>query len=152
MREKYAWGLVLALVMGQALASNQNRPSVAYNSSESQYLVVWFDDRGIATSGLDIYGQLLDADGNRIGEDFAISTADRNQINPKVVYNSQANEYLVVWDDERNIDSSGWDIYGQRVASDGNLISSNFPISTAPRTQRKPELTYNSRANEYLVV
>jgi hypothetical protein len=71
---------------------------------------------------------------------------------PKVAYNSTDNEYLVVWEDERNSTTTDWDIYGQRVSVDGTLLGGNFPISTAVERQRDPAVAYNSTDNEYLVV
>ena len=136
---------------------DQSSPAVAYNSYVGQYLVVWQDSRG----DTGIYGQLVDPDGTLPGGqdpavNLAICTASRTQANPAVAYNVAADEYLVVWEDDRS--GSGFDIYGQRVDADGTLLGAgdpavNFAISTAYLGQRHPGVAYNPLpADEYLVV
>ena len=53
-----------------------HHPSVAYNKTDNQYLVVWHGDddtNGLADEEFEIYGQLLDAMGAAIGTAFRIS-------------------------------------------------------------------------------
>ncbi|MEM8531404.1 MAG: hypothetical protein AAGF95_11205 [Chloroflexota bacterium] len=151
-----------------------NLSSIAYNSTNHEYFVVW--------SGLDsfeyayeIYGQRIDAaTGEEIGEnDFPISQMrlfgeqSDAATYPNVVYNSHANEYLVVWVAGFIIYSSDLDfpndlgIYGQRIdAATGEKIGEDsFRIDQEPPPSVKdnydPEnlaLTYNSTHNEYLLV
>jgi len=147
-------------------------PAVAYNSIDNQYLVVW---RGDDTTGdlvdeeLEIFGQLLDASGNEIGNnDFRISdlggvgNGHYDAENPVVAYNSTNNEYLVVWegdDDSGGLVNHEDEIWGQRLAADGSEIGANdFRISDMGGTgdalyqAHDPALAYNSLSNEYLVV
>jgi hypothetical protein len=130
-------------------ASHQSYPSVAYNSSTNQYLVVWQDGRSGA-GAYDIYGQLVNANGSLSGGDFPISTAANSQYYPSVAYNSSTNQYLVVWMDLRS--GTTWDIYGQLVNANGSLSGGDFPISTAADNQYYPSVAYNSSTNQYLVV
>ena len=126
-------------------------PALAYNSGENQYLAVWWDDRGAAAGG-DIYGQRLSSEGQRLGADLPVAAAQGLQWFPDVAYSSFDNDYLVVWEDNRNSTSTAFDIYGQRVASDGEVRSHNFPISTAPDNQERPALAYNDLGNQCLAV
>ncbi|MGC9356422.1 MAG: hypothetical protein ACP5GX_01060 [Anaerolineae bacterium] len=128
-------------------ANSQYDPDLAYNHSSGRFLVVWRDHRNGVT---DIYGQLVDNLGNLIGGNFAISTAADSQFAPRVAYNSDDNEYLVVWQDHR----SGFDgeIYGQRVASDGSLVGSNFAIATGGGTKIQPAVDYSITLGRYMVV
>jgi uncharacterized repeat protein (TIGR01451 family) len=48
------------------------------------------------------------------------------------------NDYLVVWTDYRNPTGTAFDIYGQRVTSNGEKQGDNFPISMAPHDQSVP--------------
>ena len=129
-------------------SNDQNVPSVAYNSSTNQYLVVWWDYR--SGSNDDIYGQLVNANGSLSGGNFPISTISNDQQFPSVAYNSSTNQYLVVWADYRS--GSNYDIYGQLVDSAGNPVGGDFPISTASNAQNEPSVAYNSSTNQYLVV
>ncbi|NWF97621.1 MAG: IPTL-CTERM sorting domain-containing protein [Nitrospirae bacterium] len=67
-------------------------PSVAYNSSANQYLVVWYDLRSGAN--FDIYGQLVNANGSTSGGNFLIRN---NAVSPHVIANAFCPNYLVAF-------------------------------------------------------
>ncbi len=161
---------------GPALDSKfeAKQPSIVYNSTDSTYLVVW-SGVSAATSGsqqkFEIFGQLLDSDGNKIGSDFQISsTLAENDLrldaeNPSVAYNSVDNNFLVVWDAPASffaINSTAVndqnEIFGQLLTSDGSEIGTDFRISDmGPPGQvdfdaEDPDVAYNPVQNNYLVV
>ncbi|HYP39347.1 MAG TPA: S-layer homology domain-containing protein [Chloroflexia bacterium] len=124
-------------------------PQVAYNSTNNEYLVVW-DDGWVYNSNL--WGRRLSSTGALLSGEIPISMHESVQYAPDLAYNSTNNEYLVVWHDYRNEDSSSnTDIYGQRVSATGTLLAGDFPISTAAGDQIVPEVVFNSTDNEYLV-
>lgn len=127
--------------------NSQDYPSVVYNSSAHQYLVVWRDNRG---GNFDIYGQLVNINGTLSGANFAISTDTSNQGEPAVAYNSSANQYLVVWSDYRSGTSA--DIYGQLIDANGSLSGACLSIFTGARDQYSGSVVYNSSTNQYFVV
>jgi hypothetical protein len=147
-------------------------PAVAYNSQANEYLVVWWgdDDTGSLVYGeFEIYGQRLSASGAEVGtNDFRISDmggtgdADYDAYYPAVAYNSQDNEYLVVWqgdDDTGSLVNDEYEIYGQRLsATGGGLGTNDFRISDMGGTGNTtynalyPAVAYNSQDNQYLVV
>ncbi len=150
------------------------QPDIAYNSADSTYLVVWSGVSAIAgfnQKKFEIFGQLLDVEGKKIGSAFQISsTLDDNDLrldaeNPSVAYNSTDNNFLVVWNAPASffeINSSGvndqMEIFGQLLAADGSDIGADFRISdTGPPGQvdfdaEAPDVTYNPLLNNYLVV
>jgi hypothetical protein len=128
-----------------SVPSGQSNPAVAYNSESNEFLVTWQDTRN---GNYDIYGQRVSATGTLIAGAFVISNASSHQINPAVAYNSEANEFLVTWQDIR---SGNYDIYGQRVDATGTLTAGAFIISNAPGYQINPEIAYNSESKEFLV-
>jgi uncharacterized protein YlbG (UPF0298 family) len=132
-------------------AFNQNFPHVAYNSTRNEYLVVWSDQRAIRSTGSDVYGQRVAADGTLVGSDIAISTALRPQLYPRVAYNPDADEYLVVWQDSRTSAATSSDILGQRVAGDGSLLGTNIVISDNSEAQNQPDVAYSPTSQRYLV-
>jgi hypothetical protein len=105
-------------ISGKDATDWEGTPDVAYNSTANEYLVAWRDGRSSATRGWDIYGQRVGPDGKRVGGDFRISgyLATNDEDDPAVVYNPANNRYLVVWADNRDESTRGWDIYGRRVA------------------------------------
>jgi hypothetical protein len=72
---------------------------------------------------------------------------------PRVAYNWDQHEYLVVW--HNYWAPTGYDIYARRVGSGGQILSW-FCVATGAGGDNKkrlgPALTYNSAAKEYLVV
>lgn len=130
---------------------DQEKPSVAYNADDDQYLVVWEDQRHENHTGTDIYGQRVGIGGGLAAQgDFAIGVAPGPQSRPAVAYSSGSHQYLVVWEDERNGVSR--DIYGQRVWWPGLPLGHDFNISAARVSQDEPAVAYNSRLRQYLVV
>jgi len=129
-------------------------PGIAYNNKDNKYLVVW-DSGNWDQNALDIYGEFISKDGTPQGNKFAICSANENQYNPWINYNNTDNEYLVVWQDERNFfDSTNIAIYGRKISNSGELkgigdiaISSTFSLSF----NQIPSIAYSSNKNEYLV-
>src|SRR5207247_9552418 len=75
-------------------------PSVAYNSANNEYLIVWFDLRNQATTDDDVFGQRVSADGSLLGGNIPIAIEIGSQFNPFVSYNSIDNNYLVAWESQ----------------------------------------------------
>ncbi len=140
-------GNEFAISQGEA---RQWYPSLAYDPTENQYLVVWWDDRG--GNGGDIYGQLVSAHGEMLGENLPISTSEGVQCFPEVAFGQPDNDYLVVWQDYRNAAITAFDIYGQRVAGNGAMKGHNFLITRASSDQSYPSLGFNDLDDQYLVV
>ncbi len=131
-------------------AYDEGAPAVAYNSVNAEYLVVWesqpLDDYNIT-------GQRVASNGGLLGSDILISNWSYNQRRPKAAYNSQDNQYLVVWEDHHLGGAPEGDIYGQLINNNGSLLGSNFPISWDGTNSRlNPSVAYSKTGNEYLVV
>ena len=129
-------------------ASDQISPAVATDGTN--YLVVWEDYRNAATTGADIYGARITADGTvQDANGIPISTAASDQLTPAVAGSGGA--YLVVWQDGRNLANSGTDIYGSRVSRAGAVLdASGIPICTANAAQYSAAVAFNG--NHFLVV
>jgi Ca2+-binding RTX toxin-like protein len=141
-------------------------PAVAYNPQANEYLVVW---EGTDTEHEnEIHGQRLTAAGAETGaDDFRISAMGPDADNrydagsPAVVYNPQANEYLVTWHADDNTGALvefELEIYGQRLTAAGaETGTDDFRISSAgPDGDKRfvatfPAVAHNAPANEYLV-
>jgi hypothetical protein len=128
----------------------QWNPDLVYNSATNQFLVVFDDDR-LVSFDHDIYGQLVNADGSLSGANFTISFPSTDQLLPVVAYNNLANQYLVVWQDDRN-SATNADIYARVVNGNGSMSGADFAISTASSDQTRPDLAYAASANRFLVV
>ena len=145
-----------------------NAPAVAYNSTNNEYLVVWYgdnDEGGVVRNESEIWGQRIDAaTGTQVGtNDFRISNMgpDGNLAAdakfPDVAYNSTNNEYLVTWSGDSFLDEK-IEIWGQLVTATGTQRGKDFRISFMGSNgdiqygASDPVVAYNSTNNEYLVV
>jgi len=84
-----------------------------------------------------------------IGGSFPIRVEPEMEVNPAIAYNSQAQEYLVVfWNDRPGND----DIRAERVSKSGQLLGGRWIAAGAGAERRHPYVAYNSKRNQYLVV
>jgi len=97
-------------------------------SDGENYLVVWDDGRAEGATAWDIYGQIVSENGELIGPEIPISTANNDQRFCDVA--SGGMDYLVVWVDARS--TPYWPIYGQFVSKEGALIDTNFMVTSNP--------------------
>lgn len=132
-------------------AAGQRYPGLAYNSATNEYLVAWHDQDSPLT-GKDIYAQLVFSSSELKGDYFAVSTAAGDQEHATVAHGTVADEYLVPWSDGRNVGTSDWDIYGQRIASGGVLTGTEIIVSNEIGAQQFPAVAYEGDLDEYLVV
>jgi hypothetical protein len=131
-----------------------SNPAVALGAS-SYYLVVWESVRPTQSTANDIYGLRVQSNGTLWAYTIPICTATGSQQSPDLAFNPNSGYFLVVWQDDRG---GAQDIYGRFVDSYGNLIGTDFPISTASGSQRNPSVAYGARSgadpndDEYVVV
>ncbi|HSQ38156.1 MAG TPA: hypothetical protein VLS92_09725 [Acidimicrobiia bacterium] len=142
-------------ISGAAAVANDMVPAVAYNRTSNEYLVVWMDGRNSSTRGIDLYGQRLSAAGATVGGEFRVSSAaaTANEYKPELAHNPAANQYLVVWADERNNATRLWDVYAKRLSATGAAIGADVRVSGPRGTSYdvQPVAAYNPTASQYLV-
>ncbi len=123
--------------------TQRRTPAVAYNSTDNEYLAVWFDTRNPGNN--DIFAQRLSAAGTLLGKNIPVMEWPDAQIDPDVVYNGADNQYLASWRTQQ----AGFfnDARGRRLAGDGTLIGDDFFISTGGL---EILTAYNSTDNQFL--
>lgn len=88
--------------------------------------------------------------GKPIDGRIVVSEGAEQEVSPVIAYNSQRQEYLVVWYNDR---PGCDDIRAQRISASGQLAGSPFYISYGCDLDRRyPDVTYNSVHDQYLVV
>jgi hypothetical protein len=81
--------------------------------------------------------------------EVVISERSSNEYSPDIAYNSNHNEFLVVW--ENFWPGGHHDIYAQRVSGDGQLLSW-FAVASNSNKQINPSVAYDPVRDRYLVV
>ena len=139
-------------------------PSVAYNRTDHEYLVVWAAD-DLNDGHLEIFGQRLNGtDGLQVGaNDFPISqtgttaTEPTDNARPEAAYDSHDNEYLVAWRGQVTTAGDGHAIRAQHLtAAGGETGTDDFgvsnPRSSADALIDSVDLAYNPDDDDFLVV
>ncbi|UCD29264.1 MAG: hypothetical protein JSV03_01940 [Planctomycetota bacterium] len=111
----------------------QNDTHVAHDSTNNRYLVTWKEK--ISGGELQTFCRLFDSTGSPLTSYTRLSEVDnRMHWTALPAYNPIYNEYMVVWEDMRNLpdgvpqDNPYKDIYGQRIDANGAKIGTNIPI------------------------
>lgn len=103
-------------------------PSVAL-SANGTFVVVWTN--ALPSQPNDVFGQMFDATGRRLGTEFRINSYTPGyQVMPRVAMDGAAN-FVVVWRDGSGHDGSGLGVFGQRFAADGSPFGAEFQVNTA---------------------
>ncbi len=147
---------LIASMVGNA-SFDASEPDVSYNATNNEYLVVWSG----TTSGpllnplRDIYGQRIDAATGTLlsASAFLISSAggvgDNSKTDPAVSYNSNDNEYFVVWANNGNTPG----LNGRFInAATGALLNGNDLTISSIDGAEDPAISYNAISGQYLVV
>lgn len=82
------------------------------------------------------------------GPEITISALDNEQLVPAVAYNSQHDEYLVVW---QNNWAGNKDIYASRVSADGQIIT-GYAVTFGANDRIQPAVAYDPGHDRYLIV
>ncbi|MDO8586544.1 MAG: DUF5010 C-terminal domain-containing protein [Armatimonadota bacterium] len=117
-------------------------PTLAYNSTNNEFLVTWDDGRGPDK----IAGQRIrGSDGALLGGNFTIGTTSGGR--SSVAWSPTSNCYYVVY----YLAAGNVDVFGQRVSNTGALLGSELNISNDVYYSGYPSVGYGSSGNQFLV-
>lgn len=125
-------------------------PAIAYNEKNDEYLVVYMYDASGNGTRYEVWGQRVAWNGLLIGNSFVINThPDVSSWTPRVAWNSDMNEYMVVSGGYNTSNMQPTDIGMRIVLADGTpdygtiLSADGYPTS--------PDIVFNKKENRYLV-
>ncbi len=121
--------------------NNQFNPAVAVDA-DGDFVVVW-DSSGSSdtdTSASSIQGQRYASDGSPAGGEFQVNTYTTGSQRRPAVAMDAAGNFVVVWGSRSGGGTDpSYSIQGQRYASDGSPVSSQFQVNTyTTNLQRYP--------------
>lgn len=130
-----------------ALAANTEE-EISIASNGSTWFAAWTDNRNQTTTGLDIYGMMLDACGCPITTDgIAIATVADDQEGPAV--GASGSNYLVAWENQNAADPT---VRAATVDANGDVSANNgFEVSNPPSTNEPSDLDVDGNGSEWLV-
>ncbi len=118
------------------ITNAQTAPALA--STAEGFVMVWqsYLQDG---SGQGIYGQRFDADGNKIGTEFAVNTTTAGDQSAPQVTALADGGFAVVWEAPG---TSGTEIWMQRFAANGSTLGTETQLNTVTySTQSQPDIT-----------
>jgi RHS repeat-associated protein len=128
---------------------NENRPALAYNSADDEYLVVY--ERSISLSDTDVYGQRLSVSGTPLGAAIAIATtSNRHERGPRVAYIQSSNNYVVIWEFDASGTEANYNLRTRAVSAEGGLGTVR-DVANSSRQERRPEIVYGIANGEHFV-
>ena len=128
-----------------------DHPDVAYSSEQDQYFVVF---EGYGDPDTEIFAVTFDYDGNNISPWIYVDVWVFNQMHPAVAYNSEDDEYLVVYSSQTATQSE-YDVWGARF--DASNFDTWIQKKIAPYDSsqswniKMPDVAYNPAQNNYLL-
>lgn len=140
---------------------NQFFPSVTYDSSKKEFLLIWVDETGEDSEAVNygIYSNYFDSNGNpqfADGGESIVEGSDLRYVKPVIEYSSIRDEYLPIWANipyyvkeqvapygsGQQLDKS-LDAAGDRLTFGNGIYNRPFP---------KPAITSSTVEGKYLVV
>ncbi|MBN2391375.1 MAG: hypothetical protein JXR84_11655 [Anaerolineae bacterium] len=128
----------------------QVRPVMAYSATSDRYLVAWHqvDGAGSRIMAYSVSGNgALDWRPFTVAED--IQTPD---LALDVAWDALNDRFLVVWSDVAPTTVDDFNVFGQIVTLDGNLVGNEIVVSSAPNQQHAPVIAFGPELACYLVV
>jgi hypothetical protein len=134
-------------------AQEPHQADVAYNVAADEYLVVW--RRMWAPADGDIRAARIVAGPGTVVDPpgvFTIDAPEEDQLLPAVTTNQQ-HRYVVVWQHAYPGPCCDWDIRGQELDVNGNLVGSVFSIASTTDDETSPDVVARpGTGRDYLAV
>jgi hypothetical protein len=133
---------------------NEN-PSIAY--SDSKWFVAWENYATTANpdaSTMDIMGRTVQKSGSdlSLGTAYDICAESNCQADPKVVYDSVNDKFMVIWEDARS-GMTDYDLYARFINADtGAPTGSEITISDDANSQCEPWAAFDPDNEQYMIV
>ena len=119
-------------------------------TTDQGVFIIWNDGRG---DGDDIYGQMIDINGNLLGNSIGeeIAVYDSYQQNPSIAYNDKLshNEVLICWEDYVN--NSYYDISCKAILTSTLYHSPNIQLANTVNSNQINPFVYTTLDGSYLI-
>jgi hypothetical protein len=124
-------------------------PDVACNSAENNFFVFWGAAPGDESQTADYFlsGQKISGSGEVLGEPVAVLKTEDMVLLPRVVYNPNKNQYLVIF----CLGESYFNIQGVILDADGKAVGEHFKVTDVPANQMHYTMAFNSKRNQFFV-
>ncbi len=124
-------------------------PDVAYNSVENNFFVFWAAAPGEESQTADYFisGQKISSLGKSLGEPVEVVKTANIVLLPRVLYNPNKNQYLVIY----CLAENNMNIRGVILDVDGKAVGEHFKVTDAPANQFHYTMAFNSQKNQFFI-
>jgi len=134
------------------IASSEHKkslPDVACNSAEDAFFAVWAAVPGEKSTTADYFicGQKISSSGTMLGEPVEVLKTTDILMLPRVLYNPNKNQYLVIY----CLGESYFNIRGVILDADGRAVGKHFKVTEVPANQFHYTMAFNSRSSQFLI-
>lgn len=130
-----------------AAEKNQFKPDVTCDIVNDRFLVVWEDQRTLATKD-DIYGQLISSDGTMLGSNYLVAQTPNIEGRPVLASNSKTGTYIAVWE---SVDTT-FRMFSQILDTNGKPVGVPVELGTDLGGNRnRAAVAYLKRQNLFFV-
>ena len=131
------------------IAINDHRkslPDAAYNSAQDAFFTVWTAAPGEKSLTADYFvsGQIISSTGEKLGDTIDILKTEDIVMLPRVVYNPNKNQYLVIY----CLGLDCFNIHGIILDEQGRPAGDHFRVVNAPANQFHYTLAFNSNKKD----
>ena len=144
------WGLDLPVEP----FGNGTNPSVAWSSVSNVYLLAWEDRelRDAQNEQENLSAQLISSDGDLIGDVLLVRHQPFAEESPRVAYNPDDDQFLVIWDERIGYAPGGTtqtDLFGQIISAAGQLVGEPIPIEFSTAYTLRQDVAYSPQSGRY---
>jgi len=124
-------------------------PDVAYNSVENNFFVFWAAAPGEESQTADYFisGQKISSLGKSLGEPVEVVKTENIVLLPRVLYNPNKNQYLLIY----CLAENNMNIRGVILDADGKAVGEHFKVTDAPANQFHYTMAFNSKKNQFFI-
>ena len=127
----------------------QTGPYVAYATGGGVYLVAWRDYPGAADAEYDVCAHVISRTGVLVGAPISITDRTGGEFPTDVVYNSDSDQFLALWADNR---AGAWNVWGRHVSVTGTTYTETQITSSNDEAELEAVGAYDPGDDQYLVV
>jgi hypothetical protein len=134
------------------LGNDDYCPSIAYDTAQGRFLVVWNAEGSI-------YAQLVNADGTRLGAGLHLTDTAGRDIHrcSSASYDEEQGNYLALWGEARSPivgpqPVTAEDLYARFISPDGAFVGSKILVASDARERISPKSAYDSVQQRFLAV
>ena len=129
--------------------SGHGLPAVAMDPV-GNFIVVWSTSEPGSPS-LDILGRRFASTGDPLGTEFRVNTYSTGYLGGADVAVDVSGNFVVVWGAADYFSGFLGDVFGQRFASNGAPVGSQFPIAPSPDAENGPKVRSDAAGNFVVV-